>query len=43
MTTENPLKEKQEITIDAMMIVGKYLETNNDMINVMKVTKKYNQ
>ena len=34
-------KEKWELMIDSMMIVGKYFETNNDFINMMKVTKKY--
>ena len=29
------------ITIDAMLIIGKYFETNNDYINVMKLSKKY--
>ena len=36
-------KYKWEITIDVMMIVGKYFETNNDYINVMKVCKRYEQ
>ena len=35
------IKEKWEITIDTMMIIGKYFEENNDYINVMKTTKKY--
>ena len=35
-------KEVWEITIYEMMIIGKYFETNNDFINVMKVSKKYN-
>ena len=34
-------KEKWELMIDSIMIVGKYFETNNDFINMMKVTKKY--
>ena len=29
------------ITNDIMMIIGKYLESNNDFINVMKVAKRY--
>ena len=29
------------LTIDYVMIVGKYLETNNDFINLTKVSKKY--
>ena len=36
-------KDKWEITIDGMMIIGKYFETNNDFINSMKVCKKYKQ
>ena len=36
-------KYKWEITIDVMMIVGKYFESNNDYINVMKVCKRYEQ
>ena len=34
-------KEKWEITIDLMMIIGKYFESNGDYINVMKLTKRY--
>ena len=34
-------KEKWEITIDVMLIIGKYFEKNNDFVNVMKVTKNY--
>ena len=41
MTSVEATKSKWEITIDAMMIVGKYFETNDDYINVMKVCKKY--
>ena len=37
------VKEKWEITIDLLMIVGKYFESNNDYINVMKVSKKYKE
>ena len=37
---ENP---KWEITIDAMMIIGKYLESNKDFINVMRVAKKFHE
>ena len=36
-----PLKDKWEITIDVMMIIGKYFRTNADYINVMKVNEKY--
>ena len=36
-------KEKWEITIDSMMIIGKFFEENSDYINVMKTTKKYKQ
>ena len=34
-------KEKWEIPIDSMMIIGKYFTTNNDFINVMKISKRY--
>ena len=37
------LKSKWEITIDVMMIIGKYFKSNNDYINIMKVNKKYNE
>ena len=33
--------EKWRITIDAMLIVGKYFEKNKDYVNVMRVCKKY--
>ena len=36
-------KSKWEQTIDVMMITGKYLESNKDFINLMKVSKKYNE
>ena len=36
-------KEKWEITIDSMMIIGKYFERSIDYVNVMKTTKKYKQ
>ena len=36
-------KEKWEIMMDCMMIVGKYFETNSDYVNVMRVCKKYQQ
>ena len=32
-----------EITIDIMMIIGKYLENNQDYINIMKLNKKYKE
>ena len=32
---------KWEITIDAMMIIGKYFKTTNDFVGVMKVCKRY--
>ena len=35
------LKKKWEITIDVMMIIGKYFRTSKDYINVMRVCKKY--
>ena len=34
---------KWRITIDYIMIVGKYFETNADFINIMKVCKKYKE
>ena len=36
-------KEKWEITIDSMMIIGKYFESNKDFICVMKANRKYRQ
>ena len=39
----NELKKKWEITIDIMMIIGKYFETNIDYIHVMKLCKRYEQ
>ena len=38
-----PSKEKWQITIDFIMIVGKYFKSSNDFINVMKVCKKYEE
>jgi len=38
-----PDKYKWELTIDFIMIVGKYLESNNDFINLMKICKKYEE
>ena len=40
MTTVETTKMKWEITIDVILIIGKYFETNKDYINVMKVCKK---
>ena len=37
------LKQKWEITIDVMMIIGKYFKSNNDYINVMRICKRYHQ
>ena len=37
----NETKSKWEITMDIMMIIGKYFERNNDYINMMKVAKRY--
>ena len=34
-------KEKWEITIDTLMIVGKYFLSSSDFTNVMKLAKKY--
>ena len=36
-------KENGSITIDYMMIIGKYFKSNQDYVNVMKVNKKYQQ
>ena len=35
--------KKWRLTVDFIMIVGKYVETNNDFINIMKVCKKYEE
>ena len=43
MANVETLKEKWKVSIDAMTIVGKYFETNNDFINVMKTAKRYQQ
>ena len=37
----NETKSKWEITMDIMMIIGKYFERNNDYVNMMKVAKRY--
>ena len=39
--SEKKSKDEWEMTIDVMMIVGKYLESNNDYINLMKICKRY--
>ena len=36
-------KEKWEITRDIIMIIGKYFESSEDFMNVMRVCKKYKQ
>ena len=36
-------KVKWEMTIDAMLIIGRYFQSNNDFINSMKVCKRYNE
>ena len=36
-------KDKWEITIYEMTIIGKYFKSNNDFINIMKVNKKYKE
>ena len=38
-----PLKDKWQMTVDFIMIVGKYFKSSNDFINVMKVCKKYEE
>ena len=35
------IKSEIGITIDIMMIIGKYFEENEDYINVMKISKRY--
>jgi len=35
--------KKYELTIDFIMILGKYFKENKDFINIMKVTKKYQE
>ena len=37
------IKEKWEMTIDVMMIIGKYFESSQDYVNVMKVKKRYEE
>ena len=37
------IDRKSELTLDFMMIVGKYFESNNDFINVMKTNTIYNE
>ena len=37
----NETKSKWEITMDIMMIIGKYFKRNNDYVNMMKVAKRY--
>lgn len=37
------IDKKSELTIDFIMIVGKYYESNKDFINTMKLTKKYQE
>ena len=36
-------KTEWEITIDSMMIIGKFFKSNEDYVNVMKVCKIYQQ
>lgn len=37
------IDNKNELTIDYMMIIGKYFESNNDFINTMKLSKRYQE
>ena len=37
----NETKSKWEVTMDVMMIIGKYFEKNRDYVNMMKVAKRY--
>ena len=41
MSSVDTTKEKWEITIDVMLIIGKYFETGSDYVNVMRMCKKY--
>ena len=41
MSSEEIETENWRITIDAMMIIGKYFEENRDYVNVMRVCKRY--
>ena len=34
-------KEQFKVTIDVMLIIGKYFRSNNDYINIMKIVRKY--
>ena len=36
-------KEKWEITVDVMMIIGKYFEKGTDYTNIMKISKKWKE
>ena len=36
-------KSKWQMTVDFIMIVGKYFESNKDFINVMKSCKRYKE
>lgn len=42
-TKQIKIDPKSELTIDFIMIIGKYYENNKDFINVMKLTKKYQE
>ena len=35
--------ENWKLTLDVMMIIGKYFMSSTDFINVMKLSKKFNQ
>ena len=41
MSSVEATKEKWEITMDVMMIIGKYFDESRDYVNVMRVCKKY--
>ena len=36
-------KQKWQLTVDFIMIVGKYFESNKDYINIMKICKRYEE
>ena len=41
MTSIESTENKWTITIDAMMIIGKYFDKNEDYVNVMRTCKRY--
>ena len=41
MSKREDTKMKWSITIDAMLIIGKYFVSKRDNVNVMKASKRY--